>query len=201
MEDGGGGLPRPPRRVPAGAGALTQLEAPARSSGAPPPRGPWIFGRFLAGLVVLLVVVAGGAGAGWYVRAQTLRIDTSQVLKNVRPAVVRVLATTCAGTGEGSGVLIDGGRVLTATSAINQPLSIVVISPDGRIHRANLLGTSADGVAVLQPIGQFDGTPVQLAPADPEPKAERALIGYTAQARRRSSRSDRPPSRRRSNRC
>ncbi|MDX3002366.1 serine protease [Kribbella solani] len=179
VEDGGGGLPRPPRRVPAGAGALTQLEAPARSSGAP-PRGPWIFGRLLAGLVVLLIVVAGGAGAGWYVRAQTLRIDTSQVLKNVRPAVVRVLATTCAGTGEGSGVLIDGGRVLTATSAINQPLSIVVISPDGRIHRANLLGTSADGVAVLQPIGQFDGTPVQLAPADPEPTAERALIGYTA---------------------
>jgi S1-C subfamily serine protease len=173
--------PRPPRRIPAGAGTLTQLETPSRpAGGTPPPRRPWIFGRILAGLVVLLVIGAGGAGVGWFVRAQSLRIKTDEVSQTVGPAVVRVLATTCAGTGEGSGVLTAGGRILTATSAINQPLSIVVLTPDGRIHRANLLGTSADGVAVLQPIGQIDATPVQLAAANPEPKSERALVGYTA---------------------
>ncbi|TCC34252.1 trypsin-like peptidase domain-containing protein [Kribbella speibonae] len=180
MEDGRSGAPRPPRRVPAGAGTLTQLEAPTRSSGAqPPPRGPWIFGRILAGLLVLIVIVAGGAGAGWYVRAQSLRIDTAAVLTSAGPAVVRVLATTCAGTGEASGVVIDNGRVLTAASAVDQPKSIIVVAQDGRIRRANLLATSADGVAVLQSIG-LNESPLRLPAADPERKAERALVGYTA---------------------
>ncbi|MFF0342162.1 trypsin-like peptidase domain-containing protein [Kribbella sp. NPDC004875] len=183
MEDGRNTLPRPPRRVPAGAGSLTQLETPSRpKSGGPAPRRPWIFGRVLAGLVVLLVVVAGGAGAGWYVRAQTVRIDTAEVLKSVGPSVVRVLATTCEGTGEASGVLIDNGRVLTATSAVKLPRGIVIVLPDGRMRRANLLATSTDGVAVLQSIG-VSGNAVQLAPADPGPKAERALVGYTSAAK------------------
>ncbi|TDO54201.1 trypsin-like peptidase [Kribbella sp. VKM Ac-2571] len=181
MEDGRSGLPRPPRRVPAGAGTLTQLEAPTRPTGpTPPPRGPWIFGRILAGLLVLIVIVAAGASAGWYVRQQLLQIDTDAVLQSVRPAVVRVLATTCGGSGEGTGVLIDGGQILTAASVVGQPLGMVVVLPDGRIRRANLIGTSTDGVAVLQPIGQLEATPVQLAAANSDPKAERALVGYTA---------------------
>ena len=180
MEDGRSGLPRPPRRVPAGAGTLTQLEAPSRSSGAAPqPRGPWIFGRILGGLLVLIVIVAGGAGAGWFIRQESLQLNTDEVLKSVGPSVVRVLASTCAGTGEASGVLIDNGRILTATSAVEEPRSIVVVMPDGRIRRANLLGTSTDGVAVLQSIG-FDGAPLHLPATNPEPKAERALVGYTA---------------------
>ena len=64
MEDGRNArtdLPRPPRRIPAGAGSLTQLEAPSRlSAPQPPPRRPWIFGRILAGFIVLLVIVATG---------------------------------------------------------------------------------------------------------------------------------------------
>ncbi|MEU8223413.1 serine protease [Kribbella sp. NPDC048915] len=186
MEDGRKPLPRPPRRIPANAGSLTQMEPPVRPvhpaaphPAAPQPRRPWIFGRILAGLLVLLVIVAGGAAAGWYFREQTLRIDAAEVQKTVGPAVVRVLATTCSGTGEASGVLIENGRVLTAASAVERPQSIVVVAPDGRMRRANLLGTSADGVAVLQSIG-FNETPVQLPSTDPDPKAERALIGYTA---------------------
>jgi hypothetical protein len=157
------------------------METPSRPThpSEPQPRGPWIFGRFLAGFIALLVIVAGGAGAGWYVRAESLRIDTAEALKAAGPAVVRVLATTCAGTGEASGILLDKGRVLTATSAVVEPKSIVVVAPDGRIRRANLLATSADGVAVLQTI-EFAGSPLTLPPADPDPKAERALIGYTA---------------------
>ncbi|MFF0270706.1 trypsin-like peptidase domain-containing protein [Kribbella sp. NPDC004536] len=180
MEYGRNALPRPPRRVPADAGSLTQLEAPGRPGGPQPPvRGPWIFGRFLAGLIVLLVIVAGGAGAGWYLRQRSVQIDTDAVLKSAGPAVVRVLATTCGGSGEASGVLIDNGRVLTAASAVDQAMAIVVVAPDGRIRRANLLGTSTDGVAVLQSIG-FDDPPLKLAAVGPERKAERALIGYTA---------------------
>lgn len=180
VEDGRNALPRPPRRVPAGAGSLTQLEAPSRPARGPAPRGPWIFGRFLIGLIVLLVIVAGGAGAGWYVRAQSVGIDTTKVQDAVGPAVVRVLSTTCAGSGEASGVLVDGGLILTAASAVEQPLSTVVVTSTGLVRRANVIGASQDGVAVLQLIGQLAVTPAEVAPSDPDAKAERALIGYTA---------------------
>lgn len=173
-------LPRPPRRVPAGTGALTQLQTSTPRTPEPPPRQPWMFGRILAGFLVLLLIVAGGATAGWFVRAQSLKIDTPQVLESVGPSVVRVLATTCEGTGEASGVLTANGTVLTAASAVKQPLSIVIVTPDNRIRRANLLGSSADGVAVLRLIGRLDNAPVPLAVTDPDPNAERALIGYTA---------------------
>jgi len=111
------------------------------------------------------------------------------------PAVVRVLATTCAGTGEATGVLLGNGVILTATSGIRQPLSIVIVTPDNKIRRANLLGNSADGVAVLQLIGLLDNAPLPLANTDPDPKAERALIGYTAtgkQSIQRIGSTDRP---------
>ncbi|MGY4772018.1 S1 family peptidase [Kribbella sp. CWNU-51] len=189
-------LPRPPRRVPAGASSLTQLDSSTTRGPQPPPRQPWLFGRILAGFIVLLMIVAGGAAAGWWLRSQSVHraapegIGTTSpevtetvgqdVMKTAGPAVVRVLATTCAGTGEATGALINGDIVLTAASAIKQPLSIVIVTPDNQIRRANLLGTSADGVAVLRMIGQLGSTPLPLADTDPDPKAERALIGYTA---------------------
>jgi hypothetical protein len=159
-----------------------------------------MFGRLLAGFIVVLLVIAGGATAGWWVHERSLRtdaadpsadttsprntpsptMDTRKVLESVSPGVVRVLATTCAGTGEATGVLIGGGLVLTAASAIKEPHSIVVMTEDGRVRQANALGTSADGVAVLRYVGRLDSEPLSLASAEPDPKAERALIGYTS---------------------
>ncbi len=180
MVEDGSQLPRPPRRIPAGAGTLTQLQTSTPPTPPPPARRPWKFGRFLAGFVVVLLILAAGASAGWYVRAQSLGIDTAKILDAVRPGVVRVLATTCEGTGEASGVLIGDDLILTAASAIKQPLSIAIVTEDGRVRRTNPLGTSTDGVAVLRLIGRLDDEPVPLAPANPDPKAERALLGYTA---------------------
>jgi hypothetical protein len=190
VEDGRSALPRPPRRVPAGAATLTQIQTgtPGRAQPPRPSRQPWRFGRFLAGFVVVLVILAAGATAGWYVRAESLRIDTEKVRETVKSGVVRVLATTCEGSGEATGVLIGGGLILTAESAVKQPLSLVIETEDGRVRRANTLGISADGVAVLRLIGRLDHEPVPLAAADPDPKAERALVGYTA-ARRLTARS------------
>ncbi|MFI6676368.1 serine protease [Kribbella sp. NPDC050470] len=179
MEDGRQ-LPRPPRRVPAGAPPLTQLQVSTPRAPQPPPRQPWKFGRFLAGFVVVLLILGAGASAGWYLRAQSLRLDTEQVLESVRSGVVRVLATTCEGTGEATGVLIGDNKVLTAASAIRQPLSIAIMTEDGRVRRVNQLGSSADGVAVLRLLTRLDVEPVPLASANPDPKAERALLGYTA---------------------
>ncbi|MFI7064812.1 serine protease [Kribbella sp. NPDC050124] len=179
MEDGRE-LPRPPRRVPAGAPPLTQLQVSTPRAPQPPPRQPWKFGRFLAGFVIVLLILGAGASAGWYVRAESLRLDTEQVLESVKSGVVRVLATTCEGTGEATGVLIDDKHVLTAASALRQPLSIAIVTEDGRVRRANQLGTSADGVAVLRLMTRLDTEPVPLATSNPDPKAERALLGYTA---------------------
>jgi len=173
-------LPRPPRRVPSAAGTLTQLQTSTPRTPPPPPRQPWRFGWFLAGFIVVLLILGAGASAGWYVRAQSLRIDTEEILDAVKPGVVRVLATTCAGTGEATGVLLEDGLILTAASAIKQPLSIAIVTEDGRVRRANPLGSSADGVAVLRLIGRLDNAPLPLAPANPDPKAERALLGYTS---------------------
>jgi trypsin-like peptidase len=183
VEDGRQALPRPPRRVPVGAGVLTQMQTPAPRTPRRGPRSPWKFGRFLAGLLVVLLILGAGASAGWVIRAQSLKIDTAKVLDLAGPGVVRVLATTCAGNGEASGVVIGDGLVLTAASAMRQSLSMAIVTPDGRIRRANLLGTSADGVAVLRMIGRLDEDPVPLAPTDPDRKAERAHIGYTAAGR------------------
>ncbi|MEV0797446.1 serine protease [Kribbella sp. NPDC050281] len=183
MEDGRHALPRPPRRVPVGAGVLTQLQIPIPRAPRRRRRPPRKFGRFLAGLLVVLLILGAGASAGWLIRAQSLKIDTAKVLDLAGPGVVRVLATTCAGNGEASGVVIGAGLVLTAASAMKQSLSMAIVTPDGRIRRANLLGTSADGVAVLRMIGRLDDDPVSLAPTDPDRKAERAHIGYTAAGR------------------
>ena len=50
-------LPRPPRRIPTGTEAYTQLETSTPGDPQPPPRPPWIFGRILAGFIVLLFFI------------------------------------------------------------------------------------------------------------------------------------------------
>jgi hypothetical protein len=179
VEDGRYTPPRPPRRIPAGAGTITQLQVSTPRSPAPPPKQPWIYGRFLAGFLVVVLIVAAGASAGWWIRSRSLRIDLDQVQSDVGGAVVRVLASTCGSTGLASGVLLAGGQILTAASAVAQPLSIVVVTPDGRIRQANLISTTPDGIAVLRLIGTLAGTPASIASAKPDPHAGRALIGYT----------------------
>ncbi|TDD54500.1 serine protease [Kribbella antibiotica] len=178
VHDGRSG-PRPPRRVPAGAPPLTQLQPTIRRT-TPPPRRPWLFGRFLAGLVVLLLVVTGGAAAGWFVRQDRTSINEVKVLADVGSSVVRVLSTACSGTGEGTGVYVGDNLVLTADIAVREPLAAAIVTRDGVIRRANLLGTGPDGVAVLQVVDRLSVPPLQIAASAPDPEAGRALLGYTA---------------------
>ncbi|MFC9691711.1 serine protease [Kribbella sp. NPDC056951] len=177
MHDGRQAPPRPPRRVPAGAPPLTQLQPAVRRT-APPPRRPWLFGRFLAGLVAFLLVVAGGAAAGWFIRQDRLSIDTAAALTAAKPSVVRVLATTCSGTGEGTGAVVGTGLVLTAAIAVREAKGVAVILSDGLVRRANVLRVG-NGVALLQVISLPTTPPLTLATGTPDPQTERALIGYT----------------------
>src|SRR5688500_8976473 len=112
-------LPRPPRRVPPGQPSqLTSIEAPRRRPAAAPPTEPPLPPKFRLRFVLPLVVfvLVLGAGAGWLVRQNSLTLDTAEVLETAGPTVVKVLATTCEGTGVASGVLLDDGLVLTASS-------------------------------------------------------------------------------------
>ncbi|MFK4089075.1 serine protease [Kribbella sp. NPDC020789] len=178
MHDGRPAPPRPPRRVPAGAPPLTQLQPPVRRTPPPAPRGPWLFGRFLAGLIVFLLVATGGAVAGWFIREDRLSIDTAKTRAAYSPSVVRVLATTCSGTGEGTGTIVGDGLVLTAGIVVQEPKGVAVMTSDGAVRRANVL-SSGNGIALLQVIGRMTQPALPLAAGTPDPQAERALFGYT----------------------
>jgi hypothetical protein len=181
MEDGRRELPKPPRRVPAGASptvapaARTTIQPrPNAAQTTKPPKPPRF--RFLLPLIVFVLVI--GAGAGWLVRAYSLSLDTDKVLQASGPTVVRVLATTCNGTGQASGLLLANGRVITTASAIRQPVSIGILTADGRVRRANVLGVNANGIAVLQLLSRLDNPTAKLALKLPDAKADRAIIGY-----------------------
>jgi hypothetical protein len=173
-------LPKPPRRVPAGAlTPLTSIEAPPRLPvPAEPPLPPKFRWRFVLPLVVFVLVM--GAGAGWLVRQESLTLDTADVHKKAGPSIVRVLATTCEGTGQATGVLLEDGLVLTAASAIKQPMSVALLTTGGDVRRANVLGSSGDGVAVLRILGKSPVPAAALAPKDPPGGADRAVVGFIA---------------------
>ncbi|MFC5263427.1 serine protease [Kribbella qitaiheensis] len=182
VEDGRRELPKPPRRVPSGMTAqLTSIQAPTPVPSSEPPLPPRLRWRFLIPLIVFALVV--GAGAGWLIREDSLRLDTAEVLELAGPSVVRVFATTCEGTGESTGVLLADGLILTAASAIKQPMSVAFLTADGRVRRANALGTSADGVALLRMIGRLDDRAATLAQEEPAPRAELAVLGFIAAGR------------------
>ncbi|TDO52656.1 trypsin-like peptidase [Kribbella sp. VKM Ac-2527] len=134
--------------------------------------------RFLVPLIVFVLVL--GAGAGWLVREQSLSLATGDVMDASGPTVVRVLATTCEGTGQAAGVLLPDGIVLTAASAIREPVSVGVLTADGRVRRANVLGADANGIAVLKLTSRLDNPTAALAPNLPDADADRAIIGYTS---------------------
>jgi hypothetical protein len=190
MEDGRRELPKPPRRIPSWAtvddevtaGRRTVIQPRIAQPPAPagkPPRGPGP----LAIIPLVVIVLVVGVGAGWLLHSKddtpaNQPLDTIGVLRASGPSVVRILATTCAGSGEGTGVLFDNGRVLTAASAIRQPVAVALVTSDGRIRRATVVGTSPDGVAVLHVPGRLDASTAMLASASPDAGAEQAVVGY-----------------------
>jgi hypothetical protein len=184
-DDGRPELPKPPRRIPSWAvetASRTSIQAPTPPPRPTPPAPPapprWRF-RFVVPLILFVLVLVLGAGAGWLIRAQSRTLDSTKVLQNAGPSVVRVLATTCNGTGQATGIRLGDALVLTAASAVRGPVSVALETADGLVRRAIVLGTSTDGVAVLRVIGQLVGQPADLAAEQPDPKAHRAILGYS----------------------
>lgn len=168
-----------------GAGGIGAGSGSGGWSGGPGGRGrgpgesplpPRFRPRFVLPLVVFVLVL--GAAAGWLVRAYSLSLDADDVQQAVGPAVVRVLATTCDGTGQASGVMLPGGTVLTARSAILSPVSVAILTQDGRVRRAEVRGSTSDGVALLTVAGPANLPAAQFAGELPNESADRALVGY-----------------------
>lgn len=187
-EHGDDQRPRPPRRVPPGAGG-TVIEAPAEHGAAQgpvrrPPRAWYL-------LPLVLALIAAGAGAGWLVREQQESsagpspspspspAPTFDLLAKLRPSVVQVLATTCQGTGQAAGILLAPDLVLTAAAAVRGQVSTAVRlddgSPDGKVRTVQVEGESADGLALLRVAPGLGGVPATSAPAG---AAASALIRY-----------------------
>lgn len=172
------GLPRPPRRVPAGA---DPLRPPTVIEGRTPRKQPAQVVRraprawYLIPLV--LAVAAAGAGLGWMLRAEEAILDTAAAQRAVGSGVVTVLAVSCSGDGRATGFLA-GDKVITARSAILRPVSVVVVTADGQVRSAKVMGVGNDGVALLRiPDPPIDGqTPPRAAKA-PAVGSELALIG------------------------
>jgi hypothetical protein len=176
--DQGREQPRPPRRVPSGAAPLgdstviqsrtaTQRPRPVRR----PPR-PWYL------IPVVLAVLAGGVVSAFVAREQYGAVDPAEAQQEVGPGVVTVLATSCKGTGRATGLLIGGGKVITVASAIREPAAVAIVTEDGVVRRAQVMGVGDDGVAVLRQQGAQLAAPVpELAEDPPKAGAELAVIG------------------------
>lgn len=180
--------PRPPRRIPASAVGEHQRTwiqpalrfdpepSPSPAPPAAPRRHPF---RLL--IPVLVILLGAGAGAAWMIRVEQSKLDPAKVLAQTGPAVVRVLASTCGGTGQAAGVRLGDNLVLTAASAVRGPVSVGVETTTGQVRRATVLGVSAvDGIAVLRVVGVLQGGIATPAPDEPDPGHERAILGYTA---------------------
>lgn len=75
--------------------------------------------------------------------------DFEQVFADVQDGVVRVFASTCAGTGVGSGFLVDDRTVITSLPAVTEAVAVAVVTTDGP-QRATVTSADPDhGVAVL----------------------------------------------------
>ncbi len=184
MGDGGvREYPRPPRRVPPGAESGTALPSrttiearpgkPGRTR--PPARPPraWYL------LPLLIAVLVAGAGIGWLVRERADRFDLGDILDEAGPAVVRVRATSCSGSGLATGLLIDDSRVLTVGSALSGPVSVAIETADGRVRPARVDGIDAAGVAKLEVLGDTLGIdPVPLADTTPVNGLDVPVLGY-----------------------
>jgi len=183
------GLPRPPRRVPPGADSgipRTVIEArQAAVRVARPPRAWYL-------VPLTIAVIAAGAGAGWAVRERgdlfgpgpgtgttTGSLDLKAIRRQAGPAVVRVHASTCSGTGLATGLLIGDDRVLTVMPAVRGSVGAAIETADGRVRPATVGVDPATGLAVLSLSGDPLGVePLQVASGTPSDGLDVAVIGF-----------------------
>ena len=106
----------------------------------------------------------------------TTQPDWQAVANAVRPSVVAIAVQTAAGSGEGSGVIIDAaGHVLTNDHVAGSAQQLKVTLADGRVFDATLVG--ADPTTDLAVIALTN------APKDLVPRSEERRVGKECRSR------------------
>jgi S1-C subfamily serine protease len=138
----------------------------------------------LIAVVSVLVLVATMTAAK--VRAAADGVGTEvlgEVVERGAPparATVRVTVLGCGGYSVGSGVLLDGGRVLTAGHVVTGATTITVELASGTAARSTVIATDANGrdAALLRVPAFADEPGVAIARNEPEPGDAVEVLGH-----------------------
>ncbi|NLP85815.1 PDZ domain-containing protein [Microbacterium sp. CFH 90308] len=166
-------------------------ETSARDTAGAGPKKPSGAGK-VVGLIVAAAIVGGAAGLGgayagvnWFSPTGTAPIagpstvtvndtesvnQTTAIAAKVVPSVVTIAATSSAGSGTGSGVVLtEDGYVVTNTHVVtldgaSGDASIRVTTADGRVYDAEVVGTDPTyDLAVIKLTDAEGLTPVEFA--------------------------------------
>jgi serine protease Do len=117
-----------------------------------------------AGLTNAAVPTTGQGFAGAY------QEDSSGVL--------RIMATTCAGTGQGTGFLLPSGMIATVAHVVSGSVAVAVATPDGTTS-ATLVGFDpGQDLALLRPNVKVTGHAFVFAADQPRIGSQVAALGY-----------------------
>jgi serine protease Do len=104
--------------------------------------------------------------------------DPAELFARVRSGIVRIRASSCDGSGAGTGFLIEGDRVATAAHVVSGAVAISV-ETDSRTYTASI--ESIDEAADLASLRLSEPDPghvFRFTSGDPAPGTRVAVIGY-----------------------
>jgi serine protease Do len=94
------------------------------------------------------------------------------------PGVLKIVASTCGGTGIGTGFLLPSGMIATVAHVVTGAVS-VAITGNGETSAATIVGYDAvQDLALLRPSKPFDGYAFTWAAQEPSVGDQVAAIGY-----------------------
>lgn len=104
--------------------------------------------------------------------------DFRGVAAAVAPSVVRVLASTCQGTGIGSAFWISDTTLVTSLRVVSGAVAAAVVDDTGAPRPATVLASDpAHDVALLE-VSEGGGDAIPIASAEPRPGSWVAAVGY-----------------------
>jgi S1-C subfamily serine protease len=119
-----------------------------------------------------------GSGAGAGADSDGDLEDTAALFERVRSGVVRIRASSCAGTGAGTGFLIAEDRVATAAHVVSGAVAVSV-ETEGGTHQATVEGIDDDAdLAALRLSAPVPGHVFDFTEGDPAPGTGVAIIGH-----------------------
>ena len=146
--------------------------------GATTKRRDWgiaLIGSLLSvGVTVAVLAAAGVFSSGGHPSGRATVVlpatppggSVANLVSGAAPSVVAVQAQGAAGSVQGSGVVVDAGRILTSAALVGSASAISVSSADGRVLSARVLGTDPDTDLALLAVDDGDLPAARLGLSD-----------------------------------